>query len=133
MDKGKLPTQKDLLAALGKSYRFWKEITEMVNIKYPGAFSEWNYPGPKYGWSFRMKDKKRVIIYLLPRAKTFMAAFVFGQKAVETIMSSEISEAIQPGLKSSKVYGEGRGIRIEVKSESVLKDIGLLIDIKLAF
>ena len=133
MDKAKKPGPDDLSAALGKSYRYWQDIEDMVQRKYPGAVSEWNFPGPKYGWSFRIKDSKRAIVYLLPRDKRFMAAFVFGAKAFGEIMKSDIQEGIKRELEAAKVYAEGRGIRIEVANKNILKDIGRLIDIKLAF
>ena len=87
----------------------------------------------KYGWSFRIKDKKRAIIYLLPRDGEFMAAFVFGQRACDAIIQSEISEQIKADLTSAHVYAEGRGIRISVPDRNRMGDIFKLIDYKLAF
>lgn len=133
IEKTNKPEQKDLITALGKTYNLWQDIVNLVYLKYPGAVSEWNFPGQKYGWSFKIKDKKRAIIYLLPRDKRFLVAFNFGQKAFEKIMDSNISEEIKHSLESAKVYVEGRGIRIEVKNRKSLKDISQLIDIKLAY
>lgn len=133
IDKTYKPEQKDLITALGKTYNLWQDIINLVYLKYPNAASDWNFPGQKYGWSFKIKDKKRAIIYLLPRDKQFMVAFNFGQEAFKKIMASNISEEIKHSLESAKVYAEGRGIRIEVKNQKPLKDISQLIDIKLAF
>ena len=133
IDKTYKPEQKDLITALGKTYNLWQDIINLVYLKYPNAASDWNFPGQKYGWSFKIKDKKRAIIYLLPRDKQFMVAFNFGQEAFKKIMASKISEEIKHSLESAKVYAEGRGIRIEVKNQKPLKDISQLIDIKLAF
>jgi len=130
-DKNKKPGLEDLKTALGRSYHLWQEIHHFVVQKYPSAVCEWNYPGSKYGWSYRIKDKKRAIIYLLPRDKRFMVAFVFGQKAFEKIMTSKISSEIKLNLQAAKIYAEGRGIRIEVKNQKILRDIQLLTEIKL--
>lgn len=132
-DKTKTPNEKDLVAALGKTYQLWQDIVNEVYLKYPNVVSEWKFPGQKHGWSFKMKDKKRSIIYLLPRDKRFMVAFNFGQKAFEKIMESNISNEIKDSLEAARAYVEGRGIRIEVKNQKPLKDISELIDIKLAF
>ena len=132
-DKTNKPGDKELATVLGKTYDLWQDIIHVVYLKYPNAISEWNYPGQKYGWSFKIKDKKRTIIYMLPRDKRFMVAFNFGQKAFEKIMESNISEEIKQSLQSARVYVEGRGIRIEVKNQKSIKDISHLIDIKLAF
>ena len=80
MDKSKTPSNEDLKNVLGNSYQNWGIIKNYVLQQYPGGKEEWNFPGKKYGWSFRIKDKKRAIIYLLPREGFFKVAFVFGQK-----------------------------------------------------
>jgi len=131
-NKSKKPESADLKLALGDLYEMWHELRNYVLEKYPSTIEEWNYPGVKYGWSFRMKDKKRAILYFLPRDNYFKVAFVFGQKATNAILDSEIPEDIKNELLSAKVYAEGRGIRIDVKERSVINDIKKLIDIKIA-
>ena len=76
-DKTITPTDNDLIEELGSTYDLWVLLNNFVLSKYPDGLSEWNYPGKKYGWSFRIKDKKRAIIYFLPRDKYFKVAFVF--------------------------------------------------------
>jgi hypothetical protein len=132
MNKAVIPDIKDLQIELGETYAFWKEIMDFVVLKYPTTEKEWSYPGSKYGWSFRLKDKKRVIIYLLPRERYFKAAFVFGQKAYELVLDSPISESIKTELAAARVYAEGRGIRIDVKDSAILDDIKKLVKIKLS-
>ena len=125
------PTDKDLAEKLDSKYELWKQIHDMVLSKYPNGLAEWNYPGKKYGWSFRIKDKKRAIIYLLPRNQYFKVAFVFGDKAVNEIMNSKISNDIKTEISQATKYAEGRGIRIDVIDDSIVFDIEQLIDIKL--
>ncbi len=131
MDKSLLPNDSLLKSAIGESYTLWSQVRNFVLEKYPGAKEEWNFPGKKYGWSFRIKDKKRAIIYLLPRENYFKVAFVFGQKATGQIMEDSIDQEIKTKLSNAKVYAEGRGIRIDV-NESNLQDIKKLVEIKLA-
>lgn len=78
-DKSKVPNNKNLVNRLGESYALWQQIREFVYHQYPNGKEDWNFPGKKYVWSFRIKDKKRAIIYLLPRQNYFKVAFVFGQ------------------------------------------------------
>ncbi|MDF1540681.1 MAG: DUF3788 family protein [Candidatus Thorarchaeota archaeon] len=70
-EKERIPTVDDLHQPLGSTFPLWKAIRSFVVERYPDAKEEWNYPGKKYGWSFRIKDKKRAIIYLLPREGYF--------------------------------------------------------------
>lgn len=133
MDKNHLPSDDDLKAALGQSYSSWTTLKTHLNATLDKPGEEWNFPGKKYGWSFRMKSKKRNIIYFLPHNGYFQVAFVFGQKAVDAVMKSSVNEAIKSELQGAKVYAEGRGIRIDVKDTEVLQDIKTLVQIKLDF
>ena len=47
------------------------------------------------------------------------------------IMNSQITKSVKTELNSVKVYAEGRGIRIDVRNDSILADIELMINIKL--
>jgi len=129
-EKNITPDEKLLKDALKDSYKLWQKIYKYVHTNYFDAIDNWNYTSAKYGWSFRINDKKRAIIYLLPRDKYFKAAFVFGQKATDEIMESKVNKSIKDELKSAKVYAEGRGIRIDVNDKNI-NDVLMLVDIKL--
>lgn len=129
-DKEKKPTQDDLINHLGGTFKIWQDIKDCTLAKYPKATEEWNYSSS--GWSFRLKDKKRAIIYLLPRQGFFKVAFVFGQKAVDRIMDSDADQFIKSELQSARPYVEGRGIRIDVKDHRLFNDIKFLIEVKLS-
>lgn len=131
-DKTILPTDNDLVERLGSTYDLWMLIQNFVLSKYPNGLSEWNYPGKKYGWSYRIKDKKRAILYFLPRDNYFKVAFVFGQKATDIVMASDIFPEIKTELMQARKYAEGRGIRITVNNDLRIPDIKKLIEIKLA-
>ncbi len=128
----KTPSNEALKKALGETYALWQLLAIYIKKVNPDVVESWNYTSEKYGWSFRISDKKRVIMYLLPREHYFKAAFVFGQKASDIIFESNVSELIKIELRLAKVYAEGRGIRIEVKDKTIIKDIKKLIEIKIA-
>ncbi len=132
MNKSEQPTEQDLVDKLGTTFSIWSELKSYLNDTLKNPVEEWNYPGKKYGWSFRMKSKKRNIIYFLPRDGYFKVAFVFGQKATDKVMESKVNNKIKADLGEAKVYAEGRGIRIDVNNDQILIDIKTLIRIKLA-
>lgn len=131
-DKNSEPNIQDLKKALGKTFLIWKNIEDFLMTTKPDAMAVWHFSSTKFGWSYRIKDNKRVLLYLLPRDNFFKAAFVFSQKATEQILLSEISEEIKTDLRNAKAYAEGRGIRIEIKDASKTNDIKNLITIKIA-
>lgn len=131
-DKTKEPNEAELKNALGDAFILWEQLVAFTKSSYPKAIEEWKYSGVKYGWSFRVCDQKRVIIYLLPREQFFKIAFIFGQKATDKVLESNVSQAIKDELQAAKVYAEGRGIRIDVKDDSNMKDFLTLISIKIS-
>ncbi len=130
-DKSTTPTDDDLISVLGPTHTYWMQLREYILGRYPEGKTEWSYPGKKFGWSFRIKDKKRAIMYFLPRGGYFKVAFVFGQAAYEEILAENISPRIKQELEQARVYTEGRGIRIDVRDNIDLTDIMRLVEIKL--
>ena len=129
-DKQNSPTDSELKAALGETYALWQAFAEYVRAQYPTAIDSWAY-SKSGGWNFSLKDKKRAIIYLLPRDHYFKVALVFGQKATDEVMKNDVATTIKAELESAKVYAEGRGIRIKIRDETLVDDIKTLIHIKL--
>ena len=131
-DKNNEPMPHDLEQALGNTAQIWKNLEGFTKECAPAAVAEWKFTGEKYGWSYRVKDGKRNLIYLLPRDRYFKAAFVFSPKATIRVIDSTVSEAVKTVLMAAKPYAEGRGIRIDVKDLSNFEDIRKLITIKVS-
>jgi hypothetical protein len=131
-DKKHKPGIQDLKKALGSTYNAWQNLASFTHSSYQPAKGEWKFSGEKYGWSFQIRDAKRVLIYLLPRDGFFKVGFVFGQKATDEILKSKIAESLKSEIKNAKVYAEGRGIRISVNNDSLLTDLQMLISSKIS-
>jgi len=132
MDLTKTPITSDLVIPLSKTLAVWLEIRNFVFEKYPAAIEEWHVSVKKYGWGFRIKDKKRAIIYLSPREGFFRVTMVFGQKACDRILCADISDFVKDELMKSKAYVEGRVISLEIIDNLFLDDIKKLVEIKIA-
>ncbi len=132
-DKTKMPTEDELSNILGDAYDLWNEIKNYTFSKDSKLTDEWKYPGKKYGWSYRIKAQKRIIIYFIAQVNYFLVAFSFGNKAYNFILQSDISVHIKNELSNAKEYMEGRGIRIPIHKKEDLIDIFKLIEIKLSF
>jgi hypothetical protein len=130
-DKSVTPTAAMVKEAIGKRYEEWESIVDFVKKLYKEAEEVWNYSGKNYGWGFRLKDSKRVIVYLTPGANSFKFSLVYGKDATEEALASKVSQKIKDIIMDAKVYAEGRGIRIEVADEALLPDLLTLVEIKL--
>lgn len=131
-DKEKTPDTSALKKALGSTYKLWQELEQFALDAQTQARPLWNYSA-KYGWSLRINDNKRAIVYLLPREGFFKAALVFGQKATQAVLDSNVTNEIKAELKNAKPYAEGRGIRIAVDDADTANDIKTLITIKATY
>jgi hypothetical protein len=125
------PNDEQLANVLGNSINIWNSIKEFVHQQYPDVIEEWNYSGKNYGWGFRLKNKKRVLVYLTPCEGFFKVALVFGGNATNEALNSSVSNELKTIIKEAPVYAEGRGFRIEVNNFDILDDIKILIKIKL--
>lgn len=130
-DKAKLPVEEELKTVLKETYPFWQDLKSFVHENYKPVLEEWKHSGKNYGWGFRLRDKKRVIIYMTPCEGYFNASLVFGEKATKQAFESNISQEIKRIIDEAPVYAEGRGFRVYIKGKEYLGDLKELIMIKL--
>jgi hypothetical protein len=60
------PQPEEVNTVLGKSAVAWHQLVQWLIEKESVTEQEWNSFSAKYGWSLKMKKKKRTIIYLGP-------------------------------------------------------------------
>ena len=96
------------------------------------AEQEWKSSSPKYGWSLRLKLKKRTIVYLGPCDGCFRVAFVLGNRAVAAARQSGLPKPVLKLLDEAPRYAEGTGLRLMVKGPKDLAAIRKLALVKLA-
>ena len=127
------PTEAALKKMLGPAWKTWQTLRTHVLKEYPELIEEWKFPGAKYGWNYRIRNKKRVTIYFIPQSEKFQVAFVFSKSAFDAVMTSEINQSIKDDLSAARPYAEGRGIRLTITGKNELNDVKLLVDIKQNF
>ena len=126
------PTAVEIAAALGRSATAWNLLIDWLAEQHEIKILEWKSLSPKYGWSVRLKLKKRTIVYLAPCNGCFRVAFVLGDRAVEAVRLSSLPRAIINIVQESPRYPEGTGVRLVVKGMKDLPGIRKLVEIKLA-
>jgi hypothetical protein len=131
-DKSVAPNESQLKDVLGKTFQLWNSIKEYISDNYRPTDEQWCFSGKNYGWSLRLKHKKRTVLYLIPCKGYFMVAFTLGEKAVTAAQKSTLPKFILDIIKSARKYVEGRGIRIEVKQPHDIENIKKLTEIKMA-
>lgn len=130
-DKALKPSRVDVAAVLGSSKALWDDIVDYIEKEYGQYTEEWKHYGKASGWTLLLKLKKRTVLYLFPQNGYFIVQFVYGEKAIEKALGSDLPEAIVASIKAAQFYVEGLSFRVEVRCSSDVKWIAKLIDVKL--
>ena len=116
-DKSKAPTAAALKKTLGRTGTHWDRLVRHIASEYAPLDETWNFAGANWGWSLRLKQKKRTVLYMTPCKGHFLVGFVLGEKAVNAARDSALSDSVLTLIDSAKKYAEGRAVRIEVRSK----------------
>jgi hypothetical protein len=126
------PTPKEIAAALGSCEKIWNQLVDWLAEKHGVAVQEWKSVSLKYGWSLRLKLKKRTIIYMAPCNGCFRVVFILGDRAVKATQQSNLPKSVAKAIEDAPRYTEGTGVRLLVKSAKDLPGIRKLVAVKLA-
>jgi hypothetical protein len=133
LEKAVQPSVSDVEKVIPRLFPLWKELMCYISDNYPEISEEWCHSGKKYGWSFRLRSKKRVVMYFTPLDDCFRVAFALGQAATDAVLSHpDVPFEWKKELLEATVYMEGRGLRIEVNDSAFLPVIKEIIKIKMA-
>lgn len=131
-DKSAEPNATDLQTVLGRSGKLWDQLVAHCEAEFSPLESSWNYSGAKWGWSLRLRMKKRTILYMTPCSRYFLVGMVFGERAVAASQSHPLPESIVAIIDEAPRYAEGRGFRVEIRFKRDLESVRALAAIKMA-
>jgi uncharacterized protein DUF3788 len=132
LEKSNAPTAPALAAALGSKAPLWRELTHGIGEQHAPITEQWVYSGKNLGWSLRLKQTKRAVVYLTPVAGGFRASLAMGEKAVRAAHESALPQAILRLIDEAPKYAEGRAVRLDVKHAADVKYVMELAAIKMA-
>ena len=131
-DKELQPQDSDLVEVLGDSRDLWDELKSKMEAQFQPLSVDWGFSGKKWGWSLRLKQKARTVLYMTPRRGHFVVGFALGQKAVDAAYESDLPQSIKDMIDESTKYAEGRGVRLEVRTDDDLRNVARIATIKMA-
>lgn len=131
-EKTRTPTDKELDEALGPATGLWHDLRRLIAQRFAPLVEEWVFSGKSYGWSLRLKQKKRAVLYMTPLAGYFRVGFAFGEKAVKAAHQSDLPASVLRLIDEAPRYPEGRAVRMEVKGAKDVLLAAKLAVIKMA-
>lgn len=131
-DKSRKPKAGDLKDVLGRTATHWESLSSHIAAEFAPLDESWNFAGANWGWSLRLKRKKRTVLYMTPCTKHFLVGFVLGEKAVQAAHDAKLPAPILETIDAAKKYAEGRGVRLEIRNKKDLEVAKRLAAIKMA-
>lgn len=128
-DPARAPDSGELAEALGEAQANWDLLVERVCERLPGVTPEWGYPGKKFGWSLRLKLGKKVVLYMTPGDRKFLASVSLGEKALEKARAG-LPAWLLDIIEAAPRYAEGRGVRVETNRDTDVEAIAEVVVVK---
>ncbi|MFC1568689.1 DUF3788 family protein [bacterium] len=107
------PDDNDLKAQVKKTFPVFEKIIVFTENNFPDVSRQWMYY-KNYGWHLRVKSKKRNLFGISPEQGRFLVSFIYGQKATDEALKSDLPEEIKCIIKEGRVCSMGRTVRIQV-------------------
>ena len=130
-DKTRKPGADDLMTMLGRTSGHWEKLRTHIANEYAPLDETWIVSGANWGWSLRLKQKKRTVLYMTPRKGHFLVGFVLGERAVRAAHESGLPDSVLTVIDEAKKYAEGRGIRLEIRNNKDVEITKTLATIKM--
>ena len=131
-DKSVKPSKRSLKTTLGRTSAHWDDLIAHISSEYPPLDETWNFAGAAWGWSLRLKQKKRTVLYMTPCRGHFIVGFALGEKVVKAARSSGLPKSVLSVIAEAKKYAEGRAVRLEIRTKKDLESVKRLAAIKMA-
>ena len=133
LGRAEQPTEDEVMEALGPAAPLWSEVIQQVTADAGKVTQEWQgiYVN-RYGWSLRLRQRGRNIVFMAPCNGCFRVAFTLSDKAVKAAQSARLPKKVADALAEAPHYPEGTGLRLSVRTANDLPAIRKLAQIKVA-
>jgi hypothetical protein len=118
-------------ACLGRAAPLWEAAIDLAREGSPRVVEAWHFAGPKTGWTLRLVDGARILVYLTPGEGDFRVGLVLGKKAVAAAREAGLSKAAAKTIDAAPAYAEGHGVRFQVASNADMRVFRELLAIKM--
>ena len=115
------------LDPLGPARPVWDAWLTELTATFGATLTEWKAYSKKVPPALRIAKGKRTIVWLSVCEGFFLASYAIGEKA-----AAAAPPDLAPLLAAAPRYPEGRGVRIEVRSETELPLLRQVTALKLA-
>ena len=132
LDKASIPSDSEVAQILGSTASLWPELKHRLAQGLGPLTEEWAFSGKKFGWTLRLKQKKRAVVYMTPLAGYFRASFALGEKAVSAAREAALPADVLDLIENAPKFPEGRAVRLEVRTRQDLAVLARIAELKMS-
>jgi hypothetical protein len=122
--KKEQPTVAELDAALAATAPLWHDLINWIATEHAVVDIEWKSSATKYGWSIRLKLKRRNIVYMSPADGCFLVSFVLGDRAIAATKETPFPAAVRKAISEAPKYAEGREFACSSAQKAIYRQSG---------
>jgi len=129
-DPAVYPDEQVLHGVLGKSYNAYCRLLKLFDdheMEYT-----WRYYKDGKAWLCKVQKKKRTIVWMSAWKGYVKATIYFPEKYIDEIYRLDIGEETVHRIKKTKNTGKSKPCIFEIRNTELLKDIGKVIEYKIA-
>jgi len=130
-DKAAKPEAEDLESMLGRTSTHWDDLSTHIAAEYDPLDETWTFAGAKWGWSLRLRQKRRTVLSMVPCVKHFLACFALSEKAAQAAHASGLPDAVLAVIDEAEQFPEGKAVRIAVRNKKDREAVKRLACIKM--
>ncbi|MFV0395612.1 MAG: DUF3788 family protein [Coprobacillaceae bacterium] len=129
-DKQQIPTIEEVEMSLKEVLSVWEHLLDYIEQHYGKLQNEWKFYSKKAGWTYRVSNDKRNIVFLTPNDSYFLVTINMSEKVGKQVLSASVSEDVKTMIKEARVYMEGIGILLKIGNKNDLEDIKTILEIR---
>jgi hypothetical protein len=126
------PGKRELAGLLGKAGATWAALHADLTAQFGPLTETWIFTRKTNHWALQLKQKTRTVVYLIPAAGTFRAAFALGEKACAAARESDLPASVLDIIDRAPRYAEGRGVTLDVRTRKDARNVKVVAAIKMA-
>jgi predicted DNA-binding protein (MmcQ/YjbR family) len=126
--RGQPPTDAELKRRLGAAHAAYRGLLASL----PRLEQEWKLYSKKAGFTLRLKEGERTLLYVQPQDGDFRAVVVLGERAAKAALASRLPSRLRKAIEAARPYVEGRSVSVTVRGAPDLRDVGSLLSFKRA-
>lgn len=125
VEKDIQPDNEMLKDALGRSFTHFEKLQDLTKH----LIQEWKFYGKKYGWQFKVSEKKKAVCYVVPYEKYFLAGMALREADRNLLLDSKLDPQVKEELAKAEKIMEGYPLSFNIRTKADFKKLITVLEI----